>query len=100
MREIINDKRYGALRTIGERKQAFNEVNVCSTFNFRHSFLVGLGMLDSLPLLLVTFRWAFIFALVLLLLFITALYCSYFNLIILKYSIWVKGKNWRLRRGA
>ncbi|GKV20029.1 hypothetical protein SLEP1_g30209 [Rubroshorea leprosula] len=25
MREIINDKRYGALRTIGERKQAFNE---------------------------------------------------------------------------
>jgi pre-mRNA-processing factor 40 len=25
MREIINDKRYGALRTLGERKQAFNE---------------------------------------------------------------------------
>lgn len=28
MREIINDKRYGALKTLGERKQAFNEVNV------------------------------------------------------------------------
>lgn len=28
MREIINDKRYGALRTLGERKQAFNEVSV------------------------------------------------------------------------
>lgn len=27
MREIINDKRYGALKTLGERKQAFNEVN-------------------------------------------------------------------------
>lgn len=26
MREIINDKRYGALKTLGERKQAFNEV--------------------------------------------------------------------------
>ncbi|CAL1395733.1 unnamed protein product [Linum trigynum] len=25
MREIVNDKRYGALRTLGERKQAFNE---------------------------------------------------------------------------
>ncbi|KAF3954921.1 hypothetical protein CMV_019793, partial [Castanea mollissima] len=25
MREIINDKRYGALKTLGERKQAFNE---------------------------------------------------------------------------
>ncbi|KAJ8773273.1 hypothetical protein K2173_028450 [Erythroxylum novogranatense] len=25
MREVINDKRYGALKTIGERKQAFNE---------------------------------------------------------------------------
>uniref|UniRef100_A0A1J3JQF4 Pre-mRNA-processing protein 40B n=1 Tax=Noccaea caerulescens TaxID=107243 RepID=A0A1J3JQF4_NOCCA len=25
MREIINDRRYGALRTLGERKQAFNE---------------------------------------------------------------------------
>ena len=28
MREIINDKKYGALKTLGERKQAFNEVNV------------------------------------------------------------------------
>ena len=26
MRIIINDKRYGALKTLGERKQAFNEV--------------------------------------------------------------------------
>jgi len=26
MRLIINDKRYGALKTLGERKQAFNEV--------------------------------------------------------------------------
>lgn len=26
MREIINDKRYGALKTLGERKQALNEV--------------------------------------------------------------------------
>lgn len=25
MRVIINDKRYGALKTLGERKQAFNE---------------------------------------------------------------------------
>ncbi|CAL9221499.1 unnamed protein product [Arabidopsis halleri] len=25
MREVINDRRYGALRTLGERKQAFNE---------------------------------------------------------------------------
>jgi len=30
MREIINDKRYGALRTLGERKQAFNEVILLS----------------------------------------------------------------------
>jgi len=29
MRVIINDKRYGALKTLGERKQAFNEVSVC-----------------------------------------------------------------------
>lgn len=28
MRVIINDRRYGALRTLGERKQAFNEVNL------------------------------------------------------------------------
>lgn len=27
MRVIINDKRYGALKAHGERKQAFNEVN-------------------------------------------------------------------------
>lgn len=26
MKAIINDKRYGALKTLGERKQAFNEV--------------------------------------------------------------------------
>lgn len=30
MRVIINDKRYGALKTLGERKQAFNEA---SAFN-------------------------------------------------------------------
>lgn len=33
MREIINDKRYGALRTLGERKQAFNEVSVVMIFD-------------------------------------------------------------------
>lgn len=27
MRVIINDRRYGALKTLGERKQVFNEVN-------------------------------------------------------------------------
>ena len=27
MRVIINDKRYGALKTLGERKQTFNEVS-------------------------------------------------------------------------
>lgn len=27
MRVIINDKRYGALKTLGERKQVFNEVS-------------------------------------------------------------------------
>lgn len=27
MRAIINDRRYGALKTLSERKQAFNEVN-------------------------------------------------------------------------
>jgi hypothetical protein len=27
MRVIINDKRYGALKTLGERKQAFNEAS-------------------------------------------------------------------------
>lgn len=34
MRVIINDKRYGALKTLGERKQAFNEVlySGCITF--------------------------------------------------------------------
>lgn len=26
MKKIINDKRYGALKTIGEKKQTFNEV--------------------------------------------------------------------------
>jgi hypothetical protein len=30
MREIINDKRYAALKTLGERKQAFNEVSLIS----------------------------------------------------------------------
>lgn len=29
MRVIINDRRYGALKTLGERKQVFNEVNHC-----------------------------------------------------------------------
>lgn len=28
MRVIINDRRYGALRSLGERKQTFNEVNI------------------------------------------------------------------------
>jgi len=28
MRTIINDKRYGALKTLGERKEAFNEVKL------------------------------------------------------------------------
>lgn len=28
MKAIINDKRYGALKTLGERKQAFNEVSI------------------------------------------------------------------------
>lgn len=28
MRVIINDKRYGALKTLGERKEAFNEVKL------------------------------------------------------------------------
>lgn len=28
MRVIINDRRYGALRSLGERKQTFNEVNL------------------------------------------------------------------------
>lgn len=28
MRVIINDKRYGALKTLGERKQAFNEASL------------------------------------------------------------------------
>lgn len=28
MRVIINDKRYGALKALGERKQAFNEVKL------------------------------------------------------------------------
>lgn len=28
MRVIINDKRYGALKTLGERKQVFNEVGI------------------------------------------------------------------------
>lgn len=27
---IINDRRYGALRSLGERKQTFNEVNIRS----------------------------------------------------------------------
>jgi hypothetical protein len=30
MKKIINDKRYGALKTLGEKKQAFNEVNSIS----------------------------------------------------------------------
>lgn len=30
MRVIINDRRYGALRSLGERKQTFNEVNIIS----------------------------------------------------------------------
>lgn len=33
MRVIINDKRYGALKTLGERKQAFNEVFICLVYN-------------------------------------------------------------------
>ena len=32
MRVIINDKRYGALKTLGERKQAFNEASFCVSF--------------------------------------------------------------------
>jgi pre-mRNA-processing factor 40 len=39
MRVIINDKRYGALKTLGERKQAFNEVNTCScSLSFNPTF--------------------------------------------------------------
>lgn len=30
MRVIINDKRYGALKSLGERKQAFNEASFAS----------------------------------------------------------------------
>lgn len=47
MRVIINDKRYGALKTLGERKQAFNEVNLslscvlCSHFNLSMMHVKG-----------------------------------------------------------
>lgn len=34
MRVIINDKRYGALKTLGERKQVFNEVGIEGPLNF------------------------------------------------------------------
>jgi hypothetical protein len=33
MRVIINDKRYSALKTLGEKKQAFNEVCLCFSSN-------------------------------------------------------------------
>lgn len=35
MRVIINDKRYGALKTLGERKQAFNEVSLWVNFRYK-----------------------------------------------------------------
>lgn len=34
MRLIINDKRYGALKTLGERKQAFSQVQSQNLFTF------------------------------------------------------------------
>ena len=40
MREIIDDKRYGALKTLGERKQAFNEVNGTQE-SYNSGFAVG-----------------------------------------------------------
>ncbi|KAF7817419.1 pre-mRNA-processing protein 40A [Senna tora] len=39
MREIINDKRYSALKTLGERKQAFNEVRNKPLAHFRNKLV-------------------------------------------------------------
>ena len=47
MRVIINDQRYGALRTLGERKQVFNEVCVFMD-EFRNSHTVGDMLLPEL----------------------------------------------------
>lgn len=41
---IINDRRYGALKTLGERKQAFNEVMFSThSLNGCHEVLAGIN---------------------------------------------------------
>ncbi|XVF67412.1 hypothetical protein PTKIN_Ptkin10aG0119000 [Pterospermum kingtungense] len=45
MRVIINDKRYGALRTLGERKQAFNEE--CSELTSSTRWSKGVTMFED-----------------------------------------------------
>jgi pre-mRNA-processing factor 40 len=71
MRVIINDKRYGALKTLGERKQAFNEYLAqrkkqeteekrLKQKKAREEFLV---MLEESKELTSTMRWRFIYLL-------------------------------------
>ncbi|WVY96737.1 hypothetical protein V8G54_028888 [Vigna mungo] len=50
MRLIINDKRYGALKTLGERKQAFNEL--ISSYGFLFIVFTAQTPSLSLPLLM------------------------------------------------
>lgn len=40
---IINDKRYGALKTLGERKQAFNEVSLIHGCMYKINYIPSDG---------------------------------------------------------
>jgi hypothetical protein len=47
MKKIINDKRYGALKTLGEKKQAFNEVKSVTDHPSFSSYLLNHPMADG-----------------------------------------------------
>jgi hypothetical protein len=51
MRVIINDKRYSALKTLGEKKQAFNEVCLCFSSNANSFFdtLLQVSVVNGSP---------------------------------------------------
>lgn len=43
---IINDKRYGALKTLGERKQVFNEVSLIHGCMYKINYIPRDGFME------------------------------------------------------
>ena len=96
MRVIINDRRYGALKTLGEKKQAFNEVNLHMD-DFQNEVLVI--YVSSLVCLKISSMHNYF-------MFLTSLaVCSMYILAciilsILCFSSWVNRRNSIMRRGV